>query len=254
MTDVQELNGSHPLPAPVVAKSNSMLSMIEQLMLNPDVSIERFNQAFEFYKKVEADAARKEFSADLIAAQAEMEPVRKDAHNPQTKSRYATFDALDRAIRPIYTKYGFAPTYHIEPSDKPEHIQVVLVLIHRSGHERHYSADMPADGKGAKGGDVMTKTHAFGSAFSYGKRYTLGGAFNVVTTERDDDGNSAGSADDASTITEAQQAELSKLIEETGSNLQKFLEVAHADGIWDVMAKDFQKLRAMLLKKKDASK
>jgi hypothetical protein len=30
---------------------------------------------------------------------------------------------------------------------------------------------MPGDGKGAKGGDVMTKTHATGAALSYGQRY-----------------------------------------------------------------------------------
>ena len=50
-------------------------------------------------------------------------------------------------------------------------------------------------GKGAKGGDVMTKTHAFGSGTSYGMRYLLKMIFNVAIGEEDDDGNSA-SGDD----------------------------------------------------------
>ncbi len=48
---------------------------------------------------------------------------------------------------------------------------------------------MPADGKGAKGGDVMTKTHAVGAAKSYGKRYLLKDIFNIAIGEEDTDGN-----------------------------------------------------------------
>jgi hypothetical protein len=53
---------------------------------------------------------------------------------------------------------------------------------------------MPADGKGARGNDVMTKTHATGAAITYGKRYLLGMIFNLAVT-RDDDGNGAGNGD-----------------------------------------------------------
>ena len=59
------------------------------------------------------------------------------------------------------------------------------------GHGRRYSILMPADGKGAKGGDVMSRTHAAASAISYGMRYLLVMAFNLAI-DRDDDGNAAG--------------------------------------------------------------
>jgi len=48
---------------------------------------------------------------------------------------------------------------------------------------------MPADGKGAKGGDVMTKTHAAGAAGSYGARYLIKGIFNVAVGDDGLDGN-----------------------------------------------------------------
>jgi hypothetical protein len=64
-------------------------------------------------------------------------------------------------------------------------------VTHRDGYAREYHIDMPADGKGAKGGDVMTKTHAVGSAVSYGMRYLLKMIFNVAVGEDDDDGNTA---------------------------------------------------------------
>ena len=50
---------------------------------------------------------------------------------------------------------------------------------------------MPADGKGAKGGDVMTKTHATGSAMTYGQRYLVKMIFNIAVGA-DDDGRAAG--------------------------------------------------------------
>src|SRR6185295_11808692 len=64
-------------------------------------------------------------------------------------------------------------------------------VAHIDGHTVRKRIDIPADGKGAKGGEVMTRTHATGSAFSYGKRYLLLGTFNVSVGAQDDDGNSA---------------------------------------------------------------
>jgi hypothetical protein len=79
---------------------------------------------------------------------------------------------------------------------------------------------MPADGKGAKGGDVMTKTHAAGSAMSYGMRYLLKMIFNVAVGEDDDDGQAAGRGQ---TISENQVADLESLIEEVKADRARFL-------------------------------
>lgn len=234
-------------PAPA-SETAAIFSMIERVAADPSVSVERVEQLFGLYQRMQADRARKEFAVDLIAAQSEMEPIRKDATNSQTKSRYATFDALDRAIRPIYTRYGFAPTYHTDTSPKPDHVMVVMTLLHRSGYERLYTADMPADGKGAKGGDVMTKTHAFGSAFSYGKRYTLGGAFNVVTTERDDDGNDAGGTSDGP-ISESQLQELIKLADEVGADKAKFCRFYNITSFAEIQLSQFEKAKNALKQK-----
>ena len=59
---------------------------------------------------------------------------------------------------------------------------------------------MPADGKGAQGRDVMTRTHATGSAVSYGRRYLLLMIFNIAVGGEDDDGNAAGKRDNPHTV------------------------------------------------------
>jgi hypothetical protein len=133
--------------------------------------------------------AMRDFNEAMNKCQSEMRLVRNDKDNKQTNSRYATYAALDKALRPIYTKYGFSISFSTTDCPLPEHIRM-LAYVSLSGYTRLYQCDMPADGKGAKGGDVMTKTHAHGSAHMYGKRNLLKDVFNVVTgDEVDDDGN-----------------------------------------------------------------
>jgi hypothetical protein len=232
-----------------LAKSNdgevsAVFSLLDRAMQDPTISAERLDGFFTLYQRVQADKARKDFTAALVAAQRQMEPVRKNAKNPQTHSMYATFEALDEAARPIYSAHGFAPTYRTEASDKPDHIRVVLSLMHEGGHERDYPIDMPTDGKGPKGNDVMTRTHATGSAFSYGKRYVFGGAFNIITTEKDDDGNRAGGA--SLPITEAQVNELIKLADDVGADKARFCKHYNITSFADILQSQFQKAKSAL--------
>src|SRR5690606_13896380 len=93
----------------------------------------------------------------------------------------------------IYTSNGFALSFGTDPLDVESVVRVTCHVSHVAGFTRKYAIDMPSDGKGAKGNDVMTKTHATGSATQYGMRYLLKMIFNVaIGDEYDDDGNQAG--------------------------------------------------------------
>lgn len=175
------------LPTPQAESSSEMFIRLAQ---DQNISVEKIERLMALWERQDARRAETAFNAAMAEAQAEMQPVRADASNPQTNSKYASYEALDRALRPIYTKYGFGLSFDTAESA----IDTVLVLCyvtHRDGHQRTYRVLMPADGKGAKGGDVMTKTHATGSGMSYGQRYLLKLIFNVAV-EEDDDGNRAG--------------------------------------------------------------
>lgn len=173
----------------VPAEPLDMLTMIYRATKDPDIDATKMMQLMEMAERFEARQAQQAFNVAMIAAQEEMDPVRTDAANPQTRSRYATWAALDRAIRPIYSKHGFALSFDTGEGAAENYVRVLLYVMHKSGHTKTYHMDMPADGKGAKGNDVMTKTHATGSAFAYGKRYVGSGAFNIIVS--DDDGNAA---------------------------------------------------------------
>jgi hypothetical protein len=129
-----------------------------------------------------------EFNEALQRVQGQIKHIRADLENPQTRSRYASYAKLDSAIRPIADREGFSLSFNTLPGAAPDTVRVAC-YVSRGGHTRTYSLDMPADGKGAKGGDVMTKTHATGAAMSYGMRYLLKMIFNVAVGEDDTDGN-----------------------------------------------------------------
>lgn len=221
-----------------VSETAAIVHMIERAARDPSMDIDKLERLIQMRERQEAREAESKFNAAMAAAQAEMRPVAADANNPQTKSKYASYYALDKAIRPIYTRHGFSLSFDEGDCPKPEHIRV-LCYVANSGHTRVYRKDMPADGKGAKGGDVMTKTHASGAAATYGARYLLKGIFNIAIGESDDDGNSAGGGDK---INAEQATVIRKLIDEidvTGTEA-RLLKWARAESIEDIAASKYE--------------
>jgi len=166
-----------------------------QFALQKDLDIDKLKELIGMQRDSEDRHARMLFGEALANAQAEITRIVPDCKNEQTRSRYASFAALDRAIRPVYTNYGFSLSFSVESQTEAEMVMVCDVS-HRAGHTRQYKLPIPRDGKGAKGNDVMTKTHATGSAASYARRYLLGMIFNLAIGE-DKDGNDDGPMSEA---------------------------------------------------------
>lgn len=194
-------------------ETNAIIQVIERAATNPAVDIDKMERLLQMQERILAKRAESDFAQSMMLAQAEMRQVAADANNPQTRSKYASYSAIDKALRPIYTRHGFALSFDTGES-APETVRVLCYVSHRGGHTRTHSIVMPADGKGAKGGDVMTKTHATGAAMQYGMRYLIKLIFNVAVGD-DDDGNGA---KPVARITESQAADLKALIEEVGAN------------------------------------
>lgn len=229
-----------PEAAPVVSQATALIQVIERAAMNPEVDIDKMERLMGMHERILAKQAEAEFNDAMSAAQAEMTRVAADANNPQTKSRYASYGALDKAIRPIYTKHGFNVTFNTGKSDKENYVLVLGMIGHNGGHTNHLQIDMPADGKGAKGGDVMTLTHAAGSALSYGRRYLLGLGFNIAVGE-DNDGNGAGDP-----ITDAQKKILVELQQEAGADTAQFLKFLKVESLDELPASRFNEARQAL--------
>lgn len=169
-------------PSPINA-----MSLIERA-ITQGAGIETIERLVALQEHIADKNAEQAFAAAMSCTQANMGRISADATNPQTKSAYASYAALDRVLRPIYTAEGFSLSFDTADGGA-DAVLVLCHVSHNEGHTRTYRISMPNDGKGAKGGDVMTKTHAQGAAMSYGMRYLLKLIFNVAIGEDDKDGN-----------------------------------------------------------------
>lgn len=137
---------------------------------------------------------RERFQAALRRIQDQLKPIVKDAENASTNSKYATAEAVDNAIQGLLDHERMTLSFEPEPCGVPEMVRIVGVLS-LGAYSKRYPLDMPADGRGAKGGGVMTRTHATGSAITYAKRYLKNMIFDLRFREKkmglDDDGNGA---------------------------------------------------------------
>jgi hypothetical protein len=181
MAETQMVAHSQPVnPMVVLQSALDKGATPEQLVILSDLA-----------DKWEMKQLKAAFDNALSRAQAKIRRIGVDSSNPQTHSKYSSYAKLDGAIRDIYTAEGLSLTFNTADTPKVDTVKV-LCDVSLNGYTKQYQLDVPADGKGAKGNDVMTKTHATGSATSYGKRYLLIMIFNLAIGETDDDGNAAG--------------------------------------------------------------
>ena len=223
----------------------ALIQVIGRAASDPNVDMDKMERLFKMHESIVARQAEQAFNVAMSEVQAKMRRVVADSENKQTHSVYASYAALDKMLRPIYTDGGFSLSFDTEDS-APDTVKVLCYVSHKAGHTRKYNVTMPADGKGAKGGDVMTKTHAMGSGMQYGQRYLLKFIFNVAIG-KDDDGNGAGGAE---LITENQAADLIALIEEVGADKKKFMEYFKIDSIDTLPAKAYKQAVSMTAAKR----
>lgn len=236
-----------PAPAPMT-EGERYSAIVSRAMSDPSVDMDKLERLCALMEKATERDKEAEFNAALRQAQSHMGRISADATNPQTHSKYATYAKLDSVLRPIYTSEGFSLSFNTEPSPLPDHVRVIAYVSHSAGHTRKYTVDMPNDGKGAKGGDVMTKTHAQGAAHSYGMRYLLKMIFNVAVGEEDKDGNTP-----KQSISPEQAAQIKNAIVDADADIARFCRFFKVEKIEDLPAASFGKAMEALEKKKARS-
>lgn len=227
------------VPAP--SESAAILSVIERMALNPEISPERVERFIALKRQVDADAARREFDSAIADAKAEITPVLKNREGHNGK-RYADFAAIASAVDPIITGHGLSYRFRTTQSDK---ISVTCVLSHKAGHFEETTLSGPADASGSK-----NAIQAIGSTLTYLQRYTLVQALGLAASE-DDDGRAAGGASEPSqAISTEQRDELLRLIEDTATDVALFCRYYKIEAVPDLPAAKFETAKSQLVAKK----
>lgn len=156
-----------------------------QVALSKDAAIDVIERLAALQEKALAKGAEQSFFRALHLAQEEAPSIEP---NKEVKTsggklmyRYASYEQLDKALRPIYIKHGMAIAFSgaEAPTGK---VRVLCCVSHRDGHAERYQLDLAID----QGAAQLTKTDAELAAQSKAKRRILRNIFNIVDDLEDE--------------------------------------------------------------------
>ena len=114
----------------------------------------------------------------LMAARADIQPIKKSGTNPHFKSKYATLEGVIEAVTEPLEKHGFLLMHRTISNEHGK--SITTELVHESGES--FVTAIPL---------VLAKTdmQGLGSAITYARRYGIMSILNLPA--EDDDGNEA---------------------------------------------------------------
>ena len=193
----------------VVVQTSPVVEMT-QMLLSKDVKPEDLEKMLVIYERDQETQAKKAYHVAMTAFKAEVPQVSKDKENTQYGSKYTSLNNLVNTVNPILSKHGLSASWDIEQVEK---IKVVCSITHILGHSESASMTAKPDTSGSKNEIQQIK-----SAITYLKSVTFESICGIASTDAnlDDDGNSAGAAEDCIT-----EEELSKIKDYT-DNFKEF--------------------------------
>jgi len=214
----------------------NLLSVIAQAALNPNVDVEKMRALLELKERIDETDAKKLFHAAMIEAQEEMRPVVRNCKGDKG-SKYANLEAVDRAIRPIYTRHGFVLSFNSKASEDGM-ITMSCTCMHKGGYAKEYELTGALDSAGPKGEKNKTGIQAAGSTVSYLRRYLTVMIYNIVLTDEDDDG-AQGELIGESQINHILDLLLAVGME--GAKAKPFLDFMGVKSVEDISTRDYAK-------------
>lgn len=189
---VQEVSLSPVAPAalPATATGDPYLALVERLASDERVDVAKFAAILDIKRGLQSEKAKAEFFAAFAAMQEELPTISKRGEvlnrNGQVQSKYAFYEDIQRAIKPILRKHGFTISHEQNP-DTTKEMVIVTWLVHRGGHATSSTFKSEADTSGSK-----NSVQGLGSVSQYGKRYNVSALLDLEIAGVDDDAGAAG--------------------------------------------------------------
>lgn len=246
MNAVATVNGNGGVPA-VQTEAAGLLAVISQAAANPQMDVTKLERLMDLYERVNNREAKRDYDQALAEMQPNLPVIRERGKiqigsNEAKAQKYALWEDINEAIKPVLAQHGFAISFRVGHVENK--ISVTGILSHRGGHREETTMLLPIDNSGSK-----NAVQAVGSSASYGKRYTAGALLNLTSTGEDDDGKAAG---DGGKISNEQRDAILKLVNETGSDIEKLCKYFKVDAIPDIPAKEYERVIALLNEKRKA--
>lgn len=187
------------------------MALLESAIKNK-VTPEQLAKLIDLKEKWDQLQAAQRFAEAITAFQAECPVVMKarDADLGRYEYKFADYGDVMAEAGPLLKKFGIVVTF---TTAMVSSLLSVTCRVRVGTHVEETRIDLPIPNVGAN------DTQKFGAAVSYGKRYCICAALNIVVADRSEDDDANG----LHRITREQTHEIENLLNETGADREKFL-------------------------------
>ena len=226
----------------MLEKPDSIIAIIAAAARDPQVDVSKMQALLDLKQRVDQQNAEIAFNQALTRLQPRLPRVRKNGEIDLGRGgkplKFARYEDIDAAIRPLLTAEGFSLSFSSEPCASG--VLMTCTLSHVMGHSKRSTMQLPADQ-----GPGRNSLQAIGSSHSYGKRYLVCDMLNIVCDGADDDGNAAVA------LTDEQYEKLATMFDAlaTGEDKARFLKYMNVGTVEAIRASDYQKAVSALAAK-----
>lgn len=164
-----------------------VLSAVIAAASDPSVDVAKMRELLGLQKELMAMQAEQQFNEAFHRLSFDMPRIKKGGaveYKGKIAFHFATWEGIDTIIRPLLQREGFTLSFDsVQRQGDGGGLLVTGTLSHVGGHKRTASIPVPLDSSGGK-----NAIQGYGSALSYGRRYTTTALLNIVTEGEDDDG------------------------------------------------------------------
>ena len=224
--------------------TSEFMEMVASATRDPSVEPVKLQKLLEMAERMMKFQAERDFSNAMRLCQEEIGPIAKTAENSHTGTAYAKLEAIDRAIRPVYTSHGFVMSFGSAPPRGERSVRVTCDVRHSSGHTVQYELEGELDTAGLKGGATKTGIQGLGSTVTHLKRYLTLMIWNLTLT------------DPRQFVTKEQVNNITNMLnaaEVTGDRMGRFLRFAQAETVETIGKERYNEVMKML-KRAEAQK
>ncbi len=223
---------------------SGLMGVIERAALDPNVDVDKMERLLAMQKDIYSVQAERAFAEAMTACQTEMPKIAKKARGDKG-TMYATLEAVNDSIRPIYTQHGFSLSFGTGDTDKDGMIKILCDVAHNGGHTRKYQFELPLDDSGPKGTKNKSGVQAAGSTISYGRRYLALMIFNLTMCDDND-----GEPEVVDFVTPDQVANIFALLTEHKKKEKKLVAYYQIKEIADLPADKYDDACTLIMREK----
>lgn len=198
MTD-QGLYGQEVTDGAIVRHEPTPMELIHHA-IDRGLDPEKLSALMDLQERHARNTAAEAYASALAEFQSKCPRIHKGRNVQAMGYSFASFDDIMRQVQPILRDCGLSVSFSTKlVADMME----VVCTIRHGIHSEPHGVTLPLPG-----GMKVNDTQKAGAALSYGKRYALCNALNIVVTDEDTDAAGLGE-----TITEEQRITLDEMFE-----------------------------------------